>query len=301
MKFGLYPTVGVSLPFLLKLERCCGAKNGCPSDVQPAPLACGASVQVCAACGVPDDCPTNAPRGSCVSRADIKAALEPEYKKYCADCCGPDSSLALLNARLAFLTAKVTNTGRALTLAELAVDVAKKSHAQHVASEAVKANAIAKALKAKYVDGTAEDAPTAPANSNDPNPLAAAKAATADDIRQAIKLVLDHVRAKRNKEYAAAFAALSVDGGAQDNVYEEEKDYVEARIATLNGTGPAADSWLSDLTTAQAALKAAVKALKDTRDAPLDMGVADLAAFPSLSDAALVLKHQQETYATSIA
>lgn len=90
MKFGLYPTVGVSLPFLRKLERCCGAKNGCPSDVQPAPLACGASVQVCAACGVPDDCPTNAPRGSCVSRADIKAALDPVYKKYCADCCGPE-------------------------------------------------------------------------------------------------------------------------------------------------------------------------------------------------------------------
>ena len=89
MKFGLYPTVGVSLPFLLKLERCCGAKNGCPSDVQPAPLACGASVQVCAACGVPATCPANAPRGSCVSRADIKAALEPNNTAYCADCCGP--------------------------------------------------------------------------------------------------------------------------------------------------------------------------------------------------------------------
>ena len=88
MKFGLYPTVGVSLPFLLKLERCCGAKNGCPGG--EAPLACGASVQVCAACGVPQRCPDNAPRGSCVSRADIKAALEPDYTAYCADCCGED-------------------------------------------------------------------------------------------------------------------------------------------------------------------------------------------------------------------
>ncbi len=87
MKFGLYPTVGVSLPFLLKLERCCGAKNGCPGG--EAPLACGASVQVCAACGVPATCPAKAPRGSCVSRADIKAALEPDNTAYCADCCGP--------------------------------------------------------------------------------------------------------------------------------------------------------------------------------------------------------------------
>jgi hypothetical protein len=87
MKFGLYPTVGVSLPFLRKLERCCGAKNGCGGG--KAPLACGASVQVCAACGVPATCPANAPRGSCVSRADIKAALEPDYTAYCADCCGP--------------------------------------------------------------------------------------------------------------------------------------------------------------------------------------------------------------------
>ena len=144
MKFGLYPTVGVSLPFLLKLERCCGAKNGCPGD--DAPLACGASVKVCAACGVPATCPANAPRGSCVSRADIKAALEPEYTAYCADCCGPVplDMTSLENALKKALCAQ----------SELAANLKKFADAE---ADAITEHNAAKAKDGKLTKGEAGD------------------------------------------------------------------------------------------------------------------------------------------------
>ena len=97
MKFGLYPTVGVTLPFLLKLTRCCGPKNAACSGKREAEVACGASVQVCKACNVPLTCPEEAPKGSCVSQEDIKKQVYPVVEgscepsgfssRYCRDCC----------------------------------------------------------------------------------------------------------------------------------------------------------------------------------------------------------------------
>ena len=78
MKFGLYPTVGVSLPFLRKLEKCC---SRCGAGVT-AP--CGVTVNVCAACNVDAD-----------TRAEIREILRPLApanagfpERYCRDCCG---------------------------------------------------------------------------------------------------------------------------------------------------------------------------------------------------------------------
>ena len=96
MKFGLYPTVGVSLPFLMKLTRCCGPKNAACSGEREAVVACGASVQVCKACNIPEKCPDSALKGSCVSQEDIKKKVYPVEesceksgfsKRYCRDCC----------------------------------------------------------------------------------------------------------------------------------------------------------------------------------------------------------------------
>ena len=113
MKFGLYPTVGVSLPFLMKLTRCCGPKNAACSGKREAVVACGASVQVCKACNVPLTCPADAPRGSCVSQEDIHKQVYPVVKgdcgssgfapRYCRDCCnkvgkGPGNGLADVEA-----------------------------------------------------------------------------------------------------------------------------------------------------------------------------------------------------------
>lgn len=97
MKFGLYPTVGVSLPFLLKLTRCCGPKNAACSGKREAVVACGASVQVCKACNVPLTCSPEVPKGSCVSQEDIRKQVYPVVEgscepagfapRYCRDCC----------------------------------------------------------------------------------------------------------------------------------------------------------------------------------------------------------------------
>ena len=110
MKFGLYPTVGVSLPFLMKLTRCCGPKNAACSGKREAVVACGASVQVCKACNVPLTCSPDVPKGTCVSQEDIRKQVYPVVDgdcgpsgfapRYCRDCCGkagkkPGNGLAL--------------------------------------------------------------------------------------------------------------------------------------------------------------------------------------------------------------
>ena len=201
MKFGLYPTVGVSLPFLRKLEKCC---SRCGAGVT-AP--CGVTVNVCAACNVDAE-----------TRAEIREILRPLAtgdagfpERYCRDCCG-DIPLDMTSLESELKKALCAKSENAANLKKFADEMA--------AAAAALAEATAK--NAALVTGTGA-------------------AATFDKANEGfsvlrLKVFLNEAQAiaKAKDDYATAADALvkkAAGAGGLEDVADTHIAYVKAQIA----------------------------------------------------------------------
>ena len=236
MKFGLYPTVGVSLPFLRLLQKCC---SGCGANFT-AP--CGVTVQVCKACGVPDTCSDEVPRGSCVSKQDINNILGggrfPE--RYCQDCCEDDETLEKLTAELA--ECRKSQAGGVNQIIDHLQEQINLQRATEIFNDAFDPLNYFGAAD----PGILAELPTAILRVAKADPPAVAAPAnictvTGSQVRNAINTALDVCRKLREQDHASALVDLA------DGASPEKLDLVNARCDLLSAK--------IDVATAEAGMK----------------------------------------------